>query len=179
MFSSVFLIGEEFHKDWAEKSLPLLGRNRKHVFYGNNLYVKGACYGAKEMAEEKRLKDFLYMGKDLVRSNLGMEMISQGLKVYYPLVAAGVNWYEAYRECEFILDDTDELVFLLSPMEGGERKGYAMALPDLPKRPNRTTRLHMEIQCESPNRCVIKVKDMGFGELFPASDLQWQETMEL
>ena len=124
IFSGIFLIGEEFHKDWAEKSLSLLTRSRKHVFYGNNLYVKGACYGAKEKAEEKRLKDFLYMGKDLVRSNVGMEMISQGLKVYYPLVAAGVNWYESYQECDFILDDAEELVFLLSPMEGGERKGY-------------------------------------------------------
>lgn len=179
IFSGIFLIGEEFHKDWAEKSLSLLTRSRKHVFYGNNLYVKGACYGAKEKAEEKRLKDFLYMGKDLVRSNVGMEMISQGLKVYYPLVAAGVNWYESYQECDFILDDAEELVFLLSPMEGGERKGYGMALPDLPKRPNRTTRLHMEVQCEAPDRCVIRVKDMGFGELFPSSGLQWQETMEL
>lgn len=179
VFSSVFLIGNEFRQDWAEKSLPLLARNRKHVFYGNNLYVKGACYGAKEKAEEKRLKEYLYMGKDLVRSNVGMEMLVQGMKVYYPLIAAGVNWYEAHQECEFILDDRSELVFLLSPMEDGERKAYAMPLENLPDRPNRTTRLHLEIGCDAPNRCVIQVTDMGFGEMYPATGLKWQEIMEL
>lgn len=179
VFSSVFLIGNEFQQDWAKTSLPLFTRNRKHVFYGNNLYVRGACYGAKEKAEEKRLKEYLYMGKDLVRSNVGMEMLVQGMKVYYPLIAAGVNWYEAHRECEFILDDTDELVFLLSPMEGGERKAYAMPLENLPDRPNRTTRLHLEIQCDASNRCVIQVRDMGFGEMYPATGLTWQESMEL
>lgn len=178
VFSSVFLIGNEFHRDWAEKSLPLLARNRKHVFCGNNLYVKGACYGAKEKAEEKRLKEYLYMGKDLVRSNIGMEMLVQGMKVYYPLIAAGVNWYEAHQECEFILDDTEELVFLLSPMEGGERKAYAMPLENLPDRPNRTTRLHLEIECDASNQCVIQVKDMGFGEMYPATGLTWRESMD-
>lgn len=179
VFSSVFLIGEAFHRDWAKQSIQLLGRSRKHVFYGNNLYVKGACYGAKEKAEEKRLKEYLFMGKDLVCSNVGMEMIVQGMKVYYPLIAAGMNWYEADQECEFILDDTEELTFLLSPMEGGERKTYVMPLDSLPDRPNRTTRLHLEIRCVSPRQCMIRVSDMGFGELFPSSGLKWQESMDL
>lgn len=178
-FSSVYLIGEEFKKEWAVKSLPLLSRNKKHIFYGNNLYVKGACYGAKEYAEEKKLKDYLYLGKDLVRANVGMEMITQGMKVYYPLVAAGVNWFEAGRECEFILDGTGELVFLVSSMEGGERKAYSMDLPGLPKRPNRTTRLHLDIQCESPKCCAIRVCDMGFGEMYPSTQTVWTETIEL
>ena len=40
--SSTFLIGDNFDKTWAVKSLQYLCRKR-HVFQGRNLYTKGAC----------------------------------------------------------------------------------------------------------------------------------------
>ncbi len=178
-YSSAYIIGNGFEQEWAVCSLPLLAKHAKHIFYGNNLFVKGACYSAKELLEEKKLREYLYMGKDLIRTNVGMEMIVHGMKVYYPLIAAGVNWYDADKECEFILDDKTELNFLVSSMEGGERKMYAMMLPDLPQRPNRTTRLLLQMQCVSSSECCIKVTDLGFGEMYPASGKVWLESMEL
>ena len=178
-YSSAFIIGSGFEQEWASSSLPLLAKIAKRIFYGNNLFVKGACYGAKERAEEKKLKEYLYLGRDLIRTNVGMEMIGHGMKVYYPLIAAGMNWYDGEKECEFILDDKTELNFLVSPMEGGEKKTYAMMLPDLPQRPNRTTRLLLQIHCISADRCHVKVTDLGFGEMYPASQKVWLESMEL
>ena len=178
-YSSTFIIGNGFEQDWAKCALPLLAKYAKRIYYGNNLFAKGACYAAKDRVEDKKLKDYLYMGKDLVRTNVGMEMIVHGMKVYYPLIAAGINWYDADKECEFILDDKEELAFMVSPMEGGERKTYAMMLPNLPKRPNRTTRLRLQLKGVSAKKCHVKVTDLGFGEMYPASGKQWLESMEL
>ena len=47
MFSTVYLLGDGFKENWAGDSLRYLCRNRR-VFQGNNLYSKGACYGALE-----------------------------------------------------------------------------------------------------------------------------------
>lgn len=178
-YSSAYLIGDGFDRSWAVNSLPRLVKCARRVFSGNNLFVKGACYAAKEKTEERRLKEYLYVGEDLVRTNVGMEMIVHGMNGYYPLIKAGENWYEAEHSCDFILDEKTELNFLSSPMEGGEKKVLAMELPELPDRPNRTTRLHLKIWAESAKQCRVKVTDMGFGEMFPATKKSWTDTLEI
>ena len=59
-YSSLFLVGEGFDREWAKASIPVLCRNHCHVFYGNNLFAKGACYAAWEKVEEKNLKNYLF-----------------------------------------------------------------------------------------------------------------------
>lgn len=179
IYSSIFLVGEGFGKEWAVKSIPVLCRNHRHVFYGNNMYVRGACYGAKEKVEERNLKGYLYIGSDLVRTNIGMELMIGGAKGYYSLVSAGVNWYEASGECEIIVDDVDFLEFLVSDMESSKKERYSMKLENLPKRPPKATRLHLHLEFENVHQCRIDVEDVGFGELYPSSGLTWHETVEV
>ena len=127
--------------------------------------------------EERSLKGYLFLGNDLVRNNVGMEMVISGSPAYYPMIQAGVNWYEAEKECELILDDTEELVFVVSDMESGKKNRYTMHLPGLPKRPSRTTRLRLRLEYDAPKSCRITVEDLGFGEMFPKSGKIWHETM--
>lgn len=177
VFSSIFLVGEGFDREWAVRSVPLLCRHQRHVFYGNNLFSKGACCGAKEKVEERNLKGYLYAGNDLVRLNVGMEMMVFGTPAYHSLISAGVNWYEAVGGCELILDNTAELTFVVSNMENTKKERYSMALPGLPVRPPKATRLRLHLEFESANRCRIDVEDLGFGEMYPSSGLVWHETM--
>lgn len=177
VFSSIFLVGDGFDKEWAVRSIPLLCRNQRHVFYGNNLFVKGACYAAKEKVEERNLKGYLYTGNDLVRLNIGMEMTVYGSCAYHTLISAGVNWYEAMGDCEIILDDKKELEFIVTNIENTRRERYSMDLPGLPERPAKATRLHLHLEFESANRCRIEAEDLGFGEMYPATGMIWKETM--
>ena len=176
-YSSVFIIGSGFDKSWAAKSIPLLCRHQRPVFYGNNLYCKGACYAAKDKVEDKALKGYLFAGPDLVKVNIGMDMVKSGIVAYHPLIEAGVNWYEAQAKCEVLLDDMAELVFTITRMERGERSKCVMALPNLPKRPPKATRLKIRIEFESATRCNITVEDLGLGEFYPSSGLRWSEVM--
>ena len=177
IYSSVYLVGDGFDRSWAEGSIKLLCRNQRHVFGGSNLFAKGACFTAREKAEERSLKGYLFLGNDLVRHNVGMEMTISGSPAYYPMIQAGVNWYEAEKECELILDGTEDLVFVVSDMESGKKNRYTMHLPGLPKRPPRTTRLHLKLEYDAPKSCRITVEDLGFGEMFPKSGKIWHETM--
>lgn len=174
-YSSIYLVGEGFSKDWAVRSVPLLCKNQRHVYYGNNLYVKGACYAAREKSEDRLLGGYLYVGNALVQHHVSMEMTIQGAKKNYIVVEAGKNWYETEHEFELILDGKEELEFTVHPLEGGENRSYSMKLPGLPKRPDKTTRLRVHVMYESSDTCMILVQDLGFGEMFPSSGLMWTE----
>lgn len=171
-FSSVYLAGDEFDKSWLTESLTFLC-NRRKVFMGQNLYTMGACYGAMEYAHMTKLGEYLYAGPDMIDQNIGMEMLIRGHKEFYPMISAGVNWYMARHTCEFILDDIDEIV-LYSRNMNGEQLSHTVKLENLPKRPNRATRLHMELKFISKRKCRLEITDMGLGGLYPATGKKWE-----
>ena len=108
-----------------------------------------------------------------------MKMYLQGRETYYPLIAAGVNWYEADKICECILIGKEhELRFLISRMDEKDQKVSVMELPELDDRPDGTTRLRIHLSCESSKRCVIEVEDLGFGDMYPATGKVWREILE-
>lgn len=102
---------------------PYLCKNQRHVYYGNNLYVKGACYGAREKCDEGILKGYLYLSPSLVRNHVAMDMMVNGSPKTYVLAEAGKNWYEIHTELELILDDREDLEFLVTSIDGEAKPG--------------------------------------------------------
>ena len=178
LYSSIQMNGEGFDQEWAVKSVKLLCYQKRKVFYGNNLFAAGACGAGAEKLINRRLKGYRYLGSSLVVKDVGMNMRVMGAPAYYPLLEAGNNWYESKASCELILDHTEELVFVVGTMGETEKKRMSMNLPDLPKRPNKTTRLSVSLQYISRKECRITVKDLGFGEMFPPTGKVWEEIVQ-
>ncbi len=178
MYSSILLTGNGFHQEWAVKSVGLLCKHQRKVFYGNNLFAKGACYTAKERLEDRELRRYLYLSDALVKYNIGMDMMIMGSPAYYPIIRAGKNWYECRTSFDMILDGTDQLTFQIGPMQSNDKHKVSMPLPGLPPRPERTTRLRVSLECQSETVCKITVRDMGFGEMYPSSKKIWTETIQ-
>ena len=178
LFSSIQITGQGFDQQWAKQSVKMLCFQRRKVFYGNNLFAKGACAAGKERLEDRNLKNYRYLCDSLVLKDVGMEMRIMGSPTYYPLIEGGNNWYECSGGCELILDDTQELVFVVGTLGETEKKRVAMQLPGLPKRPNKTTRLSLELASVSPKECQITVRDLGFGDMYPSSGKVWKESVQ-
>ena len=176
LYSSIQITGEGFSQDWAVQSVKLLCYQKRKVYYGNNLFARGACSAGAERVINHDLKDYRYMSSSLVLSDVGMELRVMGAPAYYPLIESGRNWYESNAYVELILDGTKELVFIVDTMGEAKKKRIAMALPGLPERPERTTRLGVNLQYTSQDECRVTVKDLGFGEMFPSSGKEWTET---
>ena len=177
-FSGFFLVGNGFDKNTAKRSLALLCARQRKVFYGNNLFAKGACLSAYEKKCPARLKGTLFIGKDLVRKNVSIEKIQvDGIETNHLLIAAGVNWFEAAGSCEIILKDADCIIFGTSRLEDGKRSTCVMPLEGLPKRPAGATRLRIEAHFENAEKCVVTVYDLGFGELYPSSGMSWSDSL--
>ena len=128
-----------------EEALDRTGRDREKM-----------CI--RDRAKAAPLEGFLYQGEDMIEYNLGMDMTVKGVKGYYPLITAGVNWYEAYHECEFLMDDTDVFEFYSKSILGGEQYQHSIELKGLPARPKKATRLLLDVYkrqiCGSCKRCL-------------------------
>ncbi|MDO4648242.1 MAG: DUF5716 family protein [Eubacteriales bacterium] len=178
MYSSVQLTGNGFSQDWAKEAVKLLCFQKRKVFYGNNLYARGACAAGKERKEDRNFKNYRFLSDSRIQKDIGMEMQVMGSPTYVPLIEGGNNWYECKSSCELILDQTRDLIFIESTLGDSEKKRVSMPLPGLPERPNKTTRLKLDLEFISPKECTIRVEDLGFGEMFPSSGAVWVETFE-
>lgn len=166
-----YLIGGGFRGDWMQESLKFLCRN-KRLFKGNNLFSKGACHAMKEkLSVSEAGKRYVFLGEEKLKANIGMQVLKQGKASYYALLDAGVNWYEAVKECEFILESGTGFDLIVTPLDGTLAVDVPVSLEGIPKRPQAATRLAMRLHMPEAGRICITVKDLGFGEIFPASQL--------
>lgn len=175
--SSVFLLGEGFRTQWMQKSLEFLCRTRR-VFQGNNLFSKGASIAAREkVGPSSRMEKYVLLDGGKLKSNVGMMAKKQGQKVYNALLDAGENWYDISMVLDIILDDENSIDIMITPLTGGEKYVHKILLEGLPERPPRTTRLRMKVVMTAADKVNVHIEDMGFGELYEASGMFWDEVI--
>lgn len=179
VYSSFYLIGENFRQEVIPESVKTLCR-KGHVFGGNNLYSKGAAYSARNKLSTTILSNnHVFLGNDKLKSNVGMNVYKRGEKAYMPLVDAGVNWFEVAKETDIILNQTNKLSFVITPLTGKNPEIVDITLDELPKRPPKTTRLHISIKMIEETKMQVKIKDLGFGDLYPAAGIEWNEVISV
>ena len=178
-FSSVYFIGDAFRQDVFAGAVKLMCQKGR-VFEGNNLYSKGAAYAAKNKIFKSALSEsHVFLGNDKLKCNVGINAMRRGEPSYMALMDAGVNWFESKKQYDFILDKGNKVSFVITPLTGKNPEVVDITLTDLPKRPPKTTRLHVEVSMLSESKMQVEIKDLGFGELFPSSLRAWKEVIEL
>ena len=177
--SSAYLLGDGFRNEWNKESLQFLCHNRR-VFQGNNLFSRGACYGLQEKLEpsEEGAKH-VFLGKDKLKSNVGMNVLRQGKDSYYALLDAGENWYEASKKCEFLLAGEREISFVITPLTGKNIETKKMILTGADMNNAPYTRYRLEMMMSTPEIMRVTVMDLGFGEMFASSGQVWEESFDL
>ena len=158
-----------------QKSLKFLCRN-KRLFKGNNLYSKGACYAMREkLSASETGKQYVFLGEEKLKANIGMQVLKQGEPSYYALLDAGINWYEAQKECEFLLESGNSFEIKVTPLNGKGARLVTILLDGFPKRPVAASRLHMKLQMTDEKSVQVTIRDLGFGEIFPAGQAVWTQ----
>lgn len=175
MVSAVFLTGTDFNERDYKKSREEICFRRR-VFLGEQIHARGACMLA---GGETDRRNYIFLDEQTLLYNVGIRSSRAGKESIHTLVSAGCNWYEVQGEWEMILLDEPLLEFEFRSMLGGEPVRAGLRLTDLPKRPEGTSRILLEIHFSGPAQCEVKVTDLGFGEIYPASDLYWRESFVL
>lgn len=175
--SAAYLVGDGFDGQWMKESLAFLCRGRR-AFLGKNLFSKGACYAASVREKEDQWP-FLYMGENEMKFNLCIKVNRHGKPEFYDLVTAGRSWFEMVGECEVILSGSNEIHFWKQLPNSREAQIETLELSDFPKRPDRTTRLRITAKPVSDEAVLLEIRDLGFGEIFKATDQVWKYQMSM
>ena len=166
--SSVFLTGIGFSGKWMKKSTNVLCQGRR-VFVGQNIYTKGACYRAVGGEYKEFYDRFFIETKENVLFDVGISLGDEK-DTFVPIANGGKQWYNIHGKINIILDDTDKITLIYRSRHNLEEVRETVKIHGIPKRPNKTTKLSLEVSFENPNQGAVIIKDLGFGKLFPTTN---------
>ncbi|MCM1569203.1 MAG: DUF5716 family protein [Roseburia sp.] len=174
--SAVYLIGEDFREEWMKETLRFLCKGRR-VFQGNNLYSKGACYGMLERIQESEAgKEHVFLGKDKLKANIGMNVLRRGEASYYALLDAGENWFEAEKTLELYIQKDSCLEFIITSLVG---RGNAVARVTLEELAGEVSRLRLHLYLQDENSLMVEITDLGFGTFRASQGKVWKDKIAL
>jgi len=180
IISSVYLAGVGFEENWTHETVRYLCMKKRRVFMGMNLYTKGACYAALDITGIKNITGGeIFLDKDKLKVNIGIDISSKGQVVYRSLIEAGINWFEATASLEVMLGEIPEIRIIITPINGEGERTKVIRTQGIPERPERATRALLELEMLSVNELKCTVTDLGLGELFPATGNVTTEVMTL
>ncbi len=166
--SSVFLTGVGFTNKWMKKSTNVLCQGRR-VFVGQNIYTKGACYRAVGGEYREFYDDYFVETKENVLFDVGISLEDEN-DTFVPITTGGSQWYNTHGRLVVIMDDTDKITIVYKNHKTEEEKREFVRIHGLPKRPNKTTKLSLEVEFDNPHEGAVIIKDLGFGKLFPTTN---------
>ena len=175
--SAVYATGTGFDSAWADDILKKICTGRR-IFRGMNLYVKAAAYVSK-LFFVGGAEEFLVIGEDDLKSNMSLRVVSHSEQKEVPFGRVGQKYYEAGGSTEVILDNTNEIDFMLHNALKKDSFYAIMTLEALPIRKNKTNRVSVNVRFPSRNEAVVTVKDVGFGGVRPTDYRIWEQVINL
>lgn len=158
--ASVFVTGSGFADGWAMDALQKLCEGRR-VFYGQNLFARGACYAAHMCGEEPVC---LFLTEGMTREDILVKAYHDAKEQYFLLSEAGSDYQDVKQKLRFILDDTDEVEFLVNHAMRREPLHEVMILDHPLRRENKTVCLELRLFYVDRDTPVVQLRDIGFGK---------------
>ncbi len=166
--SAVFLTGIGFGNKWMKKSTNVLCQGRR-VFAGQNIYTKGACYRAVGGEYKEFYDRFFVETKENVLFDVGISLGDEK-GTFVPIAEGGKQWYNTRGSINVILDNTDKITLVYRSRHSQTENQETVKIHGIPKRPNKTTKLSMEVEFDNPNQGAVIIRDLGFGKMFPTTN---------
>lgn len=176
LFSSIILTGRGFeHTDWAPEFMHQIC-SRRRVFVEKALFSKGALYKAEDYLLKKSAYSFGCICEGRLKTTVSVKIQKREKESQLVLAAAGDNWYEAKRTAEFLVSGSPELEFTMLSLDSQKKRVVKVPLEGFPRRPDRTTRIQLSVGFSNEKTMIVVIRDLGFGELFPATDtvIKWE-----
>ena len=182
-YSAVFLTGTGFDRiDWAQNFVGYVCLRRK-VLQEKGLFAIGAAFAADDsLREETQFPELMFCdGRTTSEISMNVSIHERNSKLM--LTKAGSRWYGLGAHIEVIPEDGDHVSFLVEPFDKTkDRREVTASLgeaSEIRSRPEKCTRVAVDMRFSSADRVEIRLTDLGFGELFPASGTEVTEELAL
>ena len=104
-----------------------------------------------------------------LKASVTMQVLHKGQDTAVTLAAAGDSWRESGGMLEVIPEKQNAVELEITPFDSKKKRTVTLMLENFPKRPEKTTRVRVEISFLDEKTMRIVLTDLGFGELFPAT----------
>lgn len=171
--TTLYVTGKGFEGTWSDNALKELCGGRR-VFKGQNLYSKGACYAAERQIA-KKTSEFILIDDEMITTDIYIKGVKDGKLSDILLIKGALPWYNAKNSLDFILDESNSITIYLKDRLKHQVREEIVELTEIPLRPNKTTRVELQISLLNRETVKIMVKDKGFGGLYPSSNKIWMQ----
>ncbi len=180
LFSAIILTGRGFAEtDWAVGFMHQICKRRR-VFAEMDIFTRGAIIRAKDYSQPNQDgNNFTCICEGRLKTTVSLRIRGREKDEELVLAAAGDNWYETKMTAEFIVAGDPEVELSLLPLEPRKKTIVKIPLEGFPKRPDRTTRIELALGFAGEDRMIVMIRDLGFGELFPATDRTIKQEVSL
>ncbi len=179
IYSAVMLTGKGFERtDWAKSFIEFICRKRK-VVYEAGLFAIGAATHAADISDGRELP-YLVFSESSLEAEISMQVRIGERESKLVLVPAGRPWYASRAYVEVLPHDQNYIDIDITPVDKfRNRKTVRVMLDTFEPRPDRCTRAALSLDFEDNEHMNIHVRDLGFGELFPATDAEINECVSI
>lgn len=178
-YSSVFLMGRGFEDhSWANEFMKLLCTKRR-VYMELAVFSKGAAVRAFDLTQEKTSYPYVMICEGRLKVSISMNVMYRGQETSVILAAAGDSWYDQKAVADVIVDHQDTVELIITSLDEKRQRVVSIPLEGFPKRPERTTKVRTEISFLDEKTMDVKIRDRGFGEIFPSSDIEIRQEVML
>ncbi|MCR5154221.1 MAG: hypothetical protein K6B75_05165 [Lachnospiraceae bacterium] len=146
----------------------------RRIFSGKTLYAQGACYYA---VKEKLSRPVIFDRQ--IFHNVFISAYRDSKEESIMLLKYGTPLKVAKAKMQVILDGCDELSFKVDDLRSGGVTAFSVKPDLLPPRENRTVRLEITVSFLDYETLVIKVRDIGFGNIYPATYKVYEQIISL
>lgn len=173
---SLFITGRGFDKDFAMEQIQTVSTNRR-LFKGQNLYTQGACYVAYESTKGRTaLLPKVYMPMQIV-TDITLKIEQNGKEEGLALATAGELYYDIKRNFDVIVKGEPEFCFIIRRV-GAEPYHIMFGLP-VKENQMQINRYQLRVFFLHRDRCVLQIKDMGFGAFHPTTYRIYEKILDL
>ena len=179
VFSAVILTGKGFEtQEWAPSFMKFVCQRRK-VFVDDEVFARGAGFRGYDFAAEKPVFSFICICDGRLESSVYIDISQEDRVVPYPIASIGDPWHDIERSIRLIPNGINTLELSVIPMEARQRRKVRIPLDFLPQRPNRTTMISLKVSFNDSRTMLVDIRDLGFGELYPATDAHLSREVRL
>ncbi|MCL2235619.1 MAG: DUF5716 family protein [Defluviitaleaceae bacterium] len=167
---SVICTGGGFEMPWARRKIGEIFHGTTFHKNPKGILAQGATLYAAKTLKIIDLPNITVEDSHKLLFDLGINIMRDGKSHFHALMERGSWLWQKPKTTHLISQGEEaEVELLLRDNAGKISKLGTAKLKGLPKRPPGTTRMALDVEAKTAETFSLRLKDLGFGEFFPAT----------
>lgn len=179
--SSVFLCGEGFSDlSWAKQFIKsIYSQKSRKIYQVEAIYGMGAAFAAYHVEDEYRHFPYRCICEGRISTTVSIFVDEKDGSEQLILVQAGMNCYEARTSVELNLIDQKELNLFVRNTGAQESYKLSLDLTSFMADHRERTKIRLSMVFPKEDTMIVKVEDLGFGEIYPSTGSVVQQSYKV